>query len=37
MWDYNEGADNWSNKIYIIFNSINCMHVYRNKTWGDIN
>ena len=27
MWDYNKGADNWSNKIYIILSSINCMHV----------
>ena len=31
MWDYNKGGDNWSNKISIILNSINCMHVYRNK------
>ena len=36
MWDYNKGGDNWSNKISIILNSINCMHVYRNKTWCDI-
>ena len=36
MWDYNKGGDNWSNKISIIFNSINCMHVYRNKTWCGI-
>ena len=36
MWDYNKGGDNWSNKISIIFNSINCMHVYINKTWCDI-
>ena len=34
--DYNEGGDNWSNKISIILNSINCMHVYRNKTWCNI-
>ena len=33
MWDYYKGGDNWSNNISIIFNSINCMHVYRNKTW----
>ena len=31
MWDYNKGGDNWSNKISIILNSINCMYVYRNK------
>ena len=37
MWDYNKGGDNWSNKINIILNSINGMHVYRNKTWCDIN
>ena len=36
MWDYNNRCDNWSNKIAIILNSINCMHVYRNKTWCDI-
>ena len=36
MWDYNKGGDNWSNKISIILNSINCMHVYRNKIWCDI-
>ena len=36
MWDYNKGGDNWSNKISIILNSINCMHVYRNITWCDI-
>ena len=36
MWDYNKGGDNWSNKVSIILNSINCMHVYRNKTWCDI-
>ena len=34
MWDYNKGGDNWSNNNY--FDSINCMHVYRNKTWCDI-
>ena len=28
MWNYNKGRDNWSNKISIIFNSINFMHVY---------
>ena len=27
MWDYNKGGDNWS---------LNCVHVYRNKTWCDI-
>ena len=27
---------NWSNNISIILKSINCMHVYRNKTWCDI-
>ena len=31
-----KGADNWSNMISIILNSIHCMHVYRNKTWCDI-
>ena len=36
MWDYNKGDDNWNNKISIILNSINCMDVYRNKTWCDI-
>ena len=36
MWDYNKGGDNWSNKISILLNSLNCMHVYRNKTWCDI-
>ena len=36
MWDYNKGGDNWSNKISLILNNINCMHVYRNKTWCDI-
>ena len=36
MWDYNKGGDNWSNRISIILNSTNCMHVYRNKTWCDI-
>ena len=36
MWDYNKGGDNWSNKISIILNRINCMHVYRNKIWCDI-
>ena len=36
MWDHNKGGDNWSNKIFIIFNSINCMYVYRNKTLCDI-
>ena len=36
MWDYNKGGDNWSNKNSIIFNRINCMQVYRNKTWCDI-
>ena len=36
FWDYNKGGDNWSNKISIRFNSINCMHVYRNKTCCDI-
>ena len=35
-WDYNKGGDNWSNTISIILNSLNCMHVYRNKTWCDI-
>ena len=33
MWDYSKGGNN---KISIILNSINCMHVYRNKTWCDI-
>ena len=36
MWDYNKRGDNWSNKIYIILNSINCMHVYRNKILCDL-
>ena len=36
MWDYNKAGDNWSNKISIILNSINCMHVYRNKPSCDI-
>ena len=36
MWDYNKGGDNWSNKILIILNSINCMYVYRKKTRCDI-
>ena len=36
MWDYNKADDNWSNKILIILNSINCMHVYRNKAWCDV-
>ena len=35
MWDYNKGDDNWSNRISR-FNIINCMHVYRNKTWCGI-
>ena len=36
IWDYNKGGNYWSNKILIILNSINCMHVYRNKIWCDI-
>ena len=36
MWDYNKGGDNWSNKISINFNSIHCMHVYRDKPLCDI-
>ena len=36
MLDYNKGGDNWIIKISIICNLINCMHVYRNKTWCDI-
>ena len=35
MWDYNKGGDHWGNKISIILNSINCIHLYRNKTWCD--
>ena len=31
MWDYNKGGDNWSNKISIILNSINCMHYIETK------
>ena len=27
IWDYNKGGDNWSNKISIILNIINCMQV----------
>ena len=31
MWDYNKGGDNLSNKISIIFNSKNCMHVQKQN------
>ena len=36
MSQNNKGGDTRSNKISIILNSINYMHVYRNKTWCDI-